>query len=229
MDSRTHLHTGVYTCMYINTHTSLLFFLKFIHQYLSPYISVSKSIHMCVCMFAYICTHRWILSPTAFMKASRGWELIQSSLQIEISEHIFSEWPTCLKPSVDPPGQTSTFLFNFQLCFYRTLSKWMCKRAVPNKFELKRLSSGMGSSDSLLKHTKSSFHFSLSFSHTWTNCLASCHWSKLKKFNLSSVTERKSRTSLSHKIETSQVFQDIKWFLKYLFWIQSANLLFWKC
>lgn len=28
--------------------------------------------------------------PTAFTKANRDWELIQSSLQIEISEYIFS-------------------------------------------------------------------------------------------------------------------------------------------
>lgn len=66
---------------------------------------------MCVCTFAYICIH-----TDAFMKASRDWELIQSSLQIEISEGIFSKLCPCLKPSIDPPGQTSPFLFNIQLC-----------------------------------------------------------------------------------------------------------------
>lgn len=147
-----------------------------------------------MCVFAYIWIHTWILSSTAFMKASRDWELIQSTLQIEISEYIFSEWCHCLKPCIHTPGQTSAFLFNFQLCFNPTISAWMCKHSVPNKYELKRLPSGMGSSDSLLKYTKLSLHFSLSFSHTWTNCLASYHRSKLKRFYLTSVRERKPRT-----------------------------------
>lgn len=39
----------------------------------------------------------------------------------------------------------------------------------------KRFPSGISSSDSLLKYTKSSLHFSLSFAPAWTNSLALCH------------------------------------------------------
>lgn len=138
-------------------------------------------------MFAYLCIHIDESSPLpycfhesqeglgTYSKLIANWDIriyFLRMMSLPEAQHISSR------------TNFYFFLFNFQLCFYQTISEWMYKHSVPSKHELKRLPSGMHSSDSLLKYTKSPWHFSSSFSHTWTNCLASCHGSKIKKFKL---------------------------------------------
>lgn len=130
-----------------------------------------------------------------------------SSLHIEISKYIFSEW-WCysLKLYIYPFGQTSNFLlFHFNLCIYQRISKWMYKHSLSKKCELKRLPSGTVLSDFLLQHTKSSCYFSFSFSHARTSSLALCHGLKSQEI----------QTTISQAKKVQELKTFCRWHLQF--------------
>lgn len=131
-----------------------------------------KSIHLS--------TYDSILADTytLSMKDNRGWEFAYwSSVHIDVTWLYFLRIIALLPEGLQKSSRTDSIplTLHFCLCIYWTISKRMYKHLLSNKCELNRLPTGISCSDSLPKYSKSSLHFSLSFTHTWTNSLALCH------------------------------------------------------
>lgn len=133
-------------------------------------------------------------TDTLSMKDNRGWEFAhRNSLQTDVMWLYFLRIIVLLPEGLQKSSRTDSILltFHFCLCIYWTISKRMYEHLLSNKCELNRLPTGISCSDSLLKYSKSSLYFSLSFTHTWMNSLALCHGLKSQEIQ-NTVRQRKN-------------------------------------
>lgn len=181
--------------MYINTDTPLLFFLKFTHKYLFLYIFLYLNLPIHMCVFACIWIHTDESSPLLFSWKPVGiGNLFKAHCKLRYLNILSQNDVTAWSPAYTLQDKLLNFLFNVQLCFHPTVSKWMCKHSVPNKSELNRLPFWNG----VLRFPAQVHQIILTFLlvfFTHLNKLFSFMPSvQLKRVYLPSIRERQSRT-----------------------------------